>query len=1689
MQRLSWLPNYCVVLLALLGMSSFAEAALVINSATLNGGSSVIVEPGATISASVNATSNGGTQWGSTRWDTTGGTGACVNTGNHTNETASETFSITAPSTPGVYSVTFFASSSNNQCNGTLSPTFTLTNSIIVNSRRVNSVSLNSGTSWQFDASGNLTVGGASVTVDPGESIAVSVNVTTIGSGSNDDWDSTTWEMGSSISDPLDNCVNTGDHASAGTFTENFTITALSTPGTYSVAFRAHDGDTCSTTNPGLIATLASSVTVRPTGACCLPNGTCRTLSSFTCSAQSGCYQGDNIGCGAGTATTYTRTHSPGLAITDNNATGVNSTLVIGDSYPIGDIDVELNIIHTFQGDIMVRLIAPGGSATVTLVNRPGQPQTTNGFSANNFGNAAGTVPFVLDDSASSTYDTPPVADPGTANVTGSWKPDLTSLATLNGTNVNGTWTLTVSDHASSDTGTLTRWSLVAKPLACPIINTNPTNATACEDGSASFTVVASGTGLSYQWRRNTVPLSNGGGISGATSATLTINPVAAANAGSYDVVVTSGSCTKTSTAATLTVVAKPTASAGGPYSTCATSAVSLSGSATNQSSVSWSTPDGTGTFTNGNTLTATYNPTAADVTAGTRTMRLTVNGNSPCAAAISDATLTLTANPTTATVGGNQTICALGTTSGLGGNPPSVGTGAWSIDSGGTGSFNPSAATPNATFTHATGAGPVVLRWTISNPPCAASSATVTITINQAPTTATVGGPQTICALGTATGLGGNTPSVGTGAWSVVSGGTGTFNPNNTTPNATFTHTGGAGPVVLRWTISNAPCTASTADVTITINQNPSTATVGGPQTICALGTTAGLGGNTPSVGTGAWSIDSGGTGTFNPNNTMPNATFTHGTGTGPIVVRWTISNAPCTASSATVTITINQNPSTATVGGPQTICTLGTTADLGGNTPTVGTGAWSVESGGTGTFNPNNTTPNATFTHATGAGPIVVRWTISNAPCTTSFAEVTITIREQPSASVGGPQTICSLGTTTGLGGNTPTPPATGAWTVESGGTGTFNPNASDPNATFTHATGAGPIVLRWTISNPPCAASFAEVTITIGAQPAAPDSASADPVSFCTNDAPKDITLTATGGSGATLHWFDDACGGNEIGTGSPLVIAAPTATTTYYVRWENDCGESTCAEVTVTVNTSAAASASNDGPVCSGSDVHLGALPDDMETYAWTGPSSFTSADQNPTVSPAVAGEYCVTVTDKNGCSNTACTTVVVNAQPVAPDSASADPSSFCTNDAPKDITLTATGGSGTTLRWFDDKCGGNEIGTGSPLVIDAPTATTTYYVRWENDCGESTCAEITVTVNTSPTTATVGGPQSICSGGTTAGLGGNAPLVGSGAWSIVGAGSGTFNPSDTTPNATFTHTGGAGPITLRWTISNPPCTDSAAEVIITIIPSTNIDVTVELGGGVVEAGPFTRCITFEFWNTSLNNVAPIYVTNELMTFTSGSSGTVTLAAPCQAAGYTCVTARDRLHTLRRTIVLSSPPYVASFTAGNGKALIGGNLNDSRFVDIIDFGIFTTQDMSNVGASTTCSMMPPATRHADVNGDGAVESIDFAFISNNFLAVRDGNCGSNPNSLIADEQPISRISVAELRQQGLSDLARSDLNHDGWLDQQDVMLWMQGVRPSNPPTPAGPRPGRPIQVAPGQVSPIEGGFVPSNGVQGK
>lgn len=142
-------------------------------------------------------------------------------------------------------------------------------------------------------------------------------------------------------------------------------------------------------------------------------------------------------------------------------------------------------------------------------------------------------------------------------------------------------------------------------------------------------------------------------------------------------------------------------------------------------------------------------------------------------------------------------------------------------------------------------------------------------------------------------------------------------------------------------------------------------------------------------------------------------------------------------------------------------------------------------------------------------------------------------------------------------------------------------------------------------------------------------------------------------------------------------------------------------------------------------------------------------------------------------------------------------------------------------------------------------------------------------------------------------------------------------------------------------------------------------------------------------------------------------------------------------------------------MADFTSDD--SLIGGNLNGDSFIDILDFGSFTSEYFTSPGTITSCPASPP--RHADIDSNGTVNNVDFLFIRNNFLQGNEANCCGAGGVASEAEVPVERISIRELHRLGLSDLATGDLNHDGWIDVQDIEAFARGVRPDpgqDPPT---------------------------------
>jgi len=205
----------------------------------------------------------------------------------------------------------------------------------------------------------------------------------------------------------------------------------------------------------------------------------------------------------------------------------------------------------------------------------------------------------------------------------------------------------------------------------------------------------------------------------------------------------------------------------------------------------------------------------------------------------------------------------------------------------------------------------------------------------------------------------------------------------------------------------------------------------------------------------------------------------------------------------------------------------------------------------------------------------------------------------------------------------------------------------------------------------------------------------------------------TLTATGGT--SFAW--------STGATTPAILVTPAMTTAYTVTVTDGNGCSGSVSQTITVNPNPTASISvsessgtseNDGTICSGATATL---------TAFGGVSFFWSTGQNTQsimVSPLITTVYSVTVTNENGCTATASTTITVTSGP-AFTSVVTNLTSCTANDGAINITITA-GVAPFIFTWSTaNGCGlvagmedqsGLCAGTYNLTVTDATTCSTT-----------------------------------------------------------------------------------------------------------------------------------------------------------------------------------------------------------------------------------------------------------------------------------------------------------------------------------------------------------------------------------------
>ncbi|MEO8069330.1 MAG: gliding motility-associated C-terminal domain-containing protein [Flavobacteriales bacterium] len=657
---------------------------------------------------------------------------------------------------------------------------------------------------------------------------------------------------------------------------------------------------------------------------------------------------------------------------------------------------------------------------------------------------------------------------------------------------------------------------------------------------------------------------------------------------------------------------------------------------------------------------------------------------------------------------------------------------------------------------------------------------------------------------------------------WSVISG-TGTFvnagDPGTVVNGLTI------GANVFQWNVNYQTCGTASDQVTITRYDATQPASNAGPdQQLCLPTNNATLAANNagaPAVGT--WTVING-TGSFAAPNSP--TTTVSGLSVGNNRFRWTINNGPCGNTQDDVIVTVfNNNQPLANAGPDISICTPATSVTMQGSAVTFpATGTWTLQ-GGAGTI----TTPGSPSTTITGlaVGVHTFRWTVSNGPCAppSSFDDVVVTVfsASSPNANAGSDQQICA--TSSSLTGSVPTFPATGVWSVVSGGGA-----ITSPNAPITGVTGltTGTNIFQWTVNNGACANGVTSDQVTIVVFDPNSPNANAGPDQFICNTITTATMAANVPVAPAVGTWTLQNGGGTITNPNSPTTTVTNLPIGQNIFRWtvnNGPCpGAITFNNVVIWVYDQNApnANAGPDQELCTPSSTTTltGNAPVFPGTGQWslvsgggtiTTPASPTTGVTNLPVgvnvfawtlnngvcsNPITVDEISITVYDQN--------TPIANA---GPDQELCTPVSTTTL-AGSSLIAPATGLwtiiSGTCV--IDDPT--------DPLSNVSGLTVGTVVLQWTVDNGPCTAVPTTdqVTIElfdaTNPT-ANAGPDQEICTPVTTVTMAGSAVISpGVGTWTLIsGAGGTVVDPNNPTTDITDLP---IGVHVYQWTVDNGSC---------------------------------------------------------------------------------------------------------------------------------------------------------------------------------------------------------------------------------------------------------------------------------------
>ena len=597
---------------------------------------------------------------------------------------------------------------------------------------------------------------------------------------------------------------------------------------------------------------------------------------------------------------------------------------------------------------------------------------------------------------------------------------------------------------------------------------------------------------------------------------------------------------------------------------------------------------------------------------------------------------------------GPDQTVCLPNNSTTLNAALPTFpASGAWTVIAG-SGSFS-SNTNPNATVSGLS-LGTNTFRWTVANGNCANTNTFDDVSIIVYPVdqpSPNAGLDQNFSFNGASiiATLSGNSPlAPGTGAWTVSPTGPVITNPNSANTTVTIA---APGVYTFTWCLSNGSCDAAICDnMVINVFNCLLTSINAGPdQNFCSPLNSAVMNATAATLpATGSWSVivGSGSIGS----SSSPTTTITN-IGIGVNTFRWTINNGTCGNLTDDITVNIFDAASTiSSAGADQEFCITGgpVTATMTANAPIApATGAWTAL--GSGTIS-NSTLANTTITGL----PVGIHnfvWTLNNGPCGTDADTVQVRVFApgQTGANAGADQELCSTNPNTTVIGNNLISPATGTWTIISGGGTIVSPNSP---ATAINNIPIGNNVYRWTIYNGPCSTPLIledEVSIDVF------DSSQATANAGLDQDVCSDVAVVNLSGSSynppSTGLWTISPAGPVIASNTSPATsVSNLTPGTIYTITWSVDNGPCSNTSDAIILNyfnvDQPAANAGPDQSICLPQNtVNLSAnSADTPATGAWTlmsGPNVPTFSSNNPTTSLSglIPGTYILRWTINNG----------------------------------------------------------------------------------------------------------------------------------------------------------------------------------------------------------------------------------------------------------------------------------------------------------------------------------------------------------------------------------------------------------------------------------------------------------------------